>query len=51
MRDVAQGDYYDYAYQVKLKKSQDNQLLISELEKIEGIRGLSYTNQEATVEV
>jgi len=51
VRDVAQGEFYDYAYQVKLYKSRDNQRLVSELENVDGIRGLSYTNQEATVEV
>ncbi|MBU0713043.1 DUF4956 domain-containing protein, partial [bacterium] len=51
MRDVAQGTFFDYAYQVKLSRSEDNQLLMSELEKVAGIRGLSYTNQETTVEV
>ena len=51
MRDVAQGKVYDYAYQVKLFKPNDNENLIRELEQIEGIRGLTYTNQETTVEV
>ncbi len=51
MRDVAQGQFFDYAYQVKLSRSEDNQRLLSELEKVDGIRGLSYTNQETTVEV
>jgi uncharacterized membrane protein YhiD involved in acid resistance len=51
MRDVAQGKAFDYSYQVKLKHPVDSQTLISELEKVKGIRGLSYTNQEATVEV
>jgi len=51
MREVAQGKMFDYAYQVTLKNSEDNQILITELEKIEGIRGLTYSNQEATVEV
>lgn len=51
MRDVAQGQVFDYAYQVKLSSPTDNQVLVRELEKIEGIRGLTYTNQEATVEV
>jgi len=51
MRDVAQGNFFDYAYQVKLARPDDNQHLLSELEKVEGIRGLSYTNQETTVEV
>lgn len=51
MRDVAQGEAYDYAYQVKLVQPHDNEILIRELEKIEGIRGLTYMNQETTVEV
>ena len=51
MRDVAQGQAFDYAYQVKLAVPGDNQILLQELEKIDGIRGLTYTNQEATVEV
>ena len=51
MRDVAQGQACDYAYQVKLVSAVDNQALLAELEKVPGIRGLSYTNQEATVEV
>ena len=51
MRDVAQGKAFDYSYQVKLARPSDNQTLMIELEKVEGIRGLAYTNQEATVEV
>lgn len=51
MREVAQGQFFDYSYQVKLAGGYDNQNLISELEKVDGIRGLTYTNQEATVEV
>ena len=51
MRDVAQGQACDYAYQVKLVSTVDNQVLLAELERVPGIRGLSYTNQEATVEV
>jgi uncharacterized membrane protein YhiD involved in acid resistance len=51
MRDVAQGQAYDYAYQVKLFNPNDNEILIGELEQIKGIRGLTYMNQETTVEV
>lgn len=51
MRNVAQGGVVDYAYQVKLNKPLANQKLIQELELVEGIRGITYTNQEATVEV
>jgi len=51
MRSVAQGQVVDYAYQVKLADPDDNITLIQQLERIEGIRGITYTNQEATVEV
>lgn len=51
MRDVSQGQAFDYAYQVKLATPGDNQTLLQELDKIDGIRGLTYTNQEATIEV
>ena len=51
MRDVAQGEAFDYAYQVKLFNPDDNVNLIRELEQVEGIRGLTYTNQETTIEV
>jgi len=51
MRNVAQGQMMDYAYQVKLADPMANQKLIRELELIDGIRGITYMNQEATVEV
>ncbi len=51
MRDIAQGEMYEYAYQVKLSASGDNRDLLNALEKISGMRGLTYTNQEAGVEI
>ena len=51
MRNVAQGQMVDYAYQVKLADPMANQALIRKLELIDGIRGITYMNQEATVEV
>ncbi len=51
MRNVAQGEMVDYAYQVKLSGPIANQALIQQLESVEGIRGISYMNQDATVEV
>ncbi len=51
MRNVAQGQVVDYAYQVKLSDPMANQTLIQQLEMIDGIRGITYMNQEATVEV
>jgi uncharacterized membrane protein YhiD involved in acid resistance len=51
MRSVAQGQIVDYAYQVKLSDPDDNVTLVQELQTVDGIRGITYTNQEATVEV
>ena len=51
IRSVAQGQVVDYAYQVKLSDPADNVTLIQQLEMIDGIRGITYTNQEATAEV
>lgn len=51
MRNVAQGQLVDYAYQIKLADPMANQTLIQQLEMIDGIRGITYMNQEATVEV
>jgi uncharacterized membrane protein YhiD involved in acid resistance len=51
MRNVAQGQVVDFAYQVKLAAPMDNQNLIQQLQAIDGIRGITYTNQEATVEI
>jgi len=51
MRSVAQGNVVDYAYQVKLSDPNDDEILIQQLETIDGIRGITYTNQEATIEV
>ena len=51
MRDVAQGQVVEYAYQVKLAAPDDNRTLLSALEQVEGMRGLTYTNQEAGIEL
>lgn len=51
MRDIAQGEMFEYAYQVKLSGVADNQELLTALEKVAGMRGLTYTNQEAGVEL
>lgn len=51
MRSAAQGDLVDHAYQVTMKKPDQQQLLLAELEKVPGIRGLTYINQQATVEL
>lgn len=51
IREISQGLMFEYAYQVRLKLPAAEQSLITALEKINGIRGISYTNQEATIEV
>lgn len=51
MRNAAQGQVVDYAYQVKLSDPMANQVLIQKLETVDGIRGITYMNQDATVEV
>jgi len=50
-RSVAQGDFMDYAYQVRFRKETDCDRLLAELEGIDGIRGLVYVNEQTTVEV
>lgn len=52
MREVAQGKMVDYSYQVKLGGKKDAiENLINSLEKIPSLRGITYMNQQATVEV
>jgi uncharacterized membrane protein YhiD involved in acid resistance len=51
LRATAQGDLVDYAYQVKLVRSGEHEKLLAALEKVQGIRGLTYVNQQATVEL
>ena len=51
MRQVAQGEMVDCAYQVKLAKDSDVDRLMSELGAIDGLSGLSWMNHATTVEV
>ena len=51
LRDMAQGDRLDYAYQVKLKNGKDKAELVRDLRSIEAIRGVSLMMQETTVEL
>lgn len=50
-RSVAQGEFVDVAYQVRFRKGEDSSRLLTELERVEGVRGLVYVNEETTVEV
>ena len=51
MRDVSQGKMVDCAYQVKLPRTSSPEILLQALNNIPGIRGLTYMNQQTTVEV
>ena len=51
MRSAAQGEVVDYSYQVRLSQDGHQEKLIRALEKISGIRGLAYINQQTTVEL
>ena len=50
-RSIAQGKMMDYAYQVRFNEDQDCERLLKELETVKGITGLSYLNQQTTVEM
>ena len=51
MRTAAQGELVDYAYQVRLKSEGAEEQLLRKLEQVSGIRGLTYVNQQTTVEL
>ncbi len=51
LRDMAQGDRLDYAYQVKLKKSVRQDDFVGELNNVQTIGGINFMMQEATVEL
>ncbi|WP_419662302.1 hypothetical protein Dvar_27580 [Desulfosarcina variabilis str. Montpellier] len=51
LREMQQGQRLDYAYQVKLKKGQDGQLICALFTELASARGISLMLQEATVEL
>lgn len=50
-RSLAQGDFMDCAYQVRFKRDPECELLLQELERVEGLRALVYINEQTSVEV
>lgn len=51
IREVAQGDRLDYAYQIRLKNKTSTAELVKDLGKVSSIKGLNFMNQESVIEV
>jgi uncharacterized membrane protein YhiD involved in acid resistance len=51
LREIAQGQRLDYAYQIKLKKEVDKAAFMEKLGKLKTSKGLSLLLQETTVEI
>ena len=51
IREMSQGGRLDFAYQVKLKKGFKTNDIVTEIGKMENVRGLNLTMQESIIEV
>ncbi len=51
LRDMSQGERLDYAYHVKLRRKVTKADFLSELSRVESIKGLNLALQESTVEL
>lgn len=51
LREVSQGEALEHAYQVRLSDAQSRSELIAQIEKLQGIQGVSLLLQEPTVEI
>jgi uncharacterized membrane protein YhiD involved in acid resistance len=51
LRDLAQGETLEYAYQVKLKGQNEHERLVHALERLPGIQGLSLLIEDAHTEL
>lgn len=51
IREMAQGERLDFAYQVRLKPQATSAQLVEELGKVDSLRGLNFMNQESVIEV
>ena len=51
MRNVAQGESVEYAYQVAFADDQGPRRMVEALSAIQGVRGLTYMSQQTTVEL
>jgi uncharacterized membrane protein YhiD involved in acid resistance len=51
IRETAQGERLDYAYQIKLKRGESHEQFVHDLKALDTIKGVNLMLQEATVEV
>jgi len=51
LREMSQGKRIDYAYQIKLKKGQEKNVMVKSLSQIDSIENISLMLQETTVEL
>ena len=51
LRELSQGERLDYAYHIKLKKNKQKDAMVTELQKVESIKGINVLLQETTVEL
>jgi uncharacterized membrane protein YhiD involved in acid resistance len=51
LRDIAQGERLEYAYQIKLKRGKKHYEMVEELQQLSSIKGITFMLQEATVEL
>jgi len=51
LRELAQGERLDYAYQVKLKRNETFEDFVAKLQALESIKGVNLLLQESTVEI
>ena len=51
LRELAQGERLDYAYQVKLKRNETFENFVAKLQALESIKGVNLLLQESTVEI
>jgi len=51
LRDVAQGSFVDYAYQVAVRDERGRLELLEALSQVEGLRGVTYMSQTTTVDL
>lgn len=51
LRDLAQGETLEYAYQIKLKSSSSHEKLVAALEALPGLQGLSLLLEDAHTEL